>query len=452
MRVFPERGSLGGAGAGWSCGMGVKMVSGRFGFTRAEGMEVALIRNGSYLKLASAMGVSSIGDGIRLVAAPLLASTMTSDPLLISLVVVANRLPWLLFGLAGGVVADRFKRKSLMVLVDLSRCVLVGALAGAVFFDLAGIWVLAVVSFCLGVGETVFSAANQGMIPEIVEDPDDLSAANGTFHAMQAASMNFIGPGLGGLLFSFARWLPFLIDAVSFLLASALVARIASGGQAPASGGAGMWQAVREGVAWCRGKPVVVALLSVMGVVNFAQSGVLAVMVIYVTNDLGASATAFGVVLSISGAGGVLGGALAPVADRKLGFSYVLPVGVALAGPLLLLMIASNNLVLLAGCLFFNSFFGIMVSVLVASLRQRIAPRELAGRVASVQAFMAMGIAMPGGALLGGVTAELLGVRLVFILSGALCLLLSLATARNLHPRALRRDIAELVAKASPTK
>ena len=65
---------------------------------------------------------------------------------------------------------------------------------------------------------------------------------------------------------------------------------------------------------------------------------------------------------------------------------------------------------------------------------------------------MAMGIAMPGGALLGGVTAELLGVRLVFILSGALCLLLSLATARNLHPRALRRDIAELVAKASPTK
>lgn len=451
-RVFPERWSLGGTGAVWSCGMGVKMVSGRCGFTRAEGMEVALIRNGSYLKLASAMGVSSVGDGIRLVAAPLLASTMTPDPLLISLVVVANRLPWLLFGLAGGVVADRFKRKSLMVLVDLSRCVLVGALAGAVFFDLAGIWVLAVVSFCLGVGETVFSAANQGMIPEIVEDPDDLSAANGTFYAMQAASMNFIGPGLGGLLFGFARWLPFLIDAVSFLLASALVARIAGGGQAPGSGEVGMWQAVREGVAWCRGKPVVVALLSVMGVVNFAQSGVLAVMVIYVTNDLGASATAFGVVLSISGAGGVLGGALASVADRKLGFSYVLPVGVALAGPLLLLMIASSNLVLLAGCLFFNSFFGIMVSVLVASLRQKIAPRELAGRVASVQAFIAMGIAMPGGALLGGVTAELLGVRSVFILSGALCLLLSLATARNLHPRALKRDIAELMAKASPTK
>ena len=105
---------------------------------------MALIRNGSYLKLASAMGVSSVGDGIRFVAAPLLASTVTPDPLLISLVVVANRLPWLLFGLAGGVVADRFKRKSLMVLVDLLRCVLVGALAGVVFFDLAGIWVHAV--------------------------------------------------------------------------------------------------------------------------------------------------------------------------------------------------------------------------------------------------------------------------------------------------------------------
>jgi len=166
-------------------------------------------------------------------------------------------------------------------------------------------------------------------------------------------------------------------------------------------------------------------------------------MVISVTDDLGASAAAFGVVLSISGAGGVLGGALAPVADRKLGFSYVLPVGVALAGPLLLLMIASNNLVLLAGCLFFNSFFGIMVSVLVASLRQKIAPRELAGRVASVQAFIAMGIAMPGGALLGGVTAELLGVRSVFILSGALCLLLVGPTPDGSESQATLTQIVE---------
>ena len=124
----------------------------------------------------------------------------------------------------------------------------------------------------------------------------------------------------------------------------------------------------------------------------------------------------------------------------------------ARAGPLLLRMFAADSVVRLAGCVFFESFVGVMVSVLVAALRQKIAPRELAGRVAGVQAFMAMGIAMPGGALLGGVTAELLGVRSVFILSGALCLLLSLATARNLHPCALRRSIAELMATASPTK
>lgn len=394
------------------------------------------------------MCLSSTGDGIRLVAAPLLAVLLTSDPFLISLVVVANRLPWLLFGLAGGAIADRYRRKSLMVMVDLARCLLVAALAGAVFFGLAGIALLAVVSFCLGVGEAVFSAATQGMIPEVVRDPDELSAANGTLFVTQSASSNFLGPSIGGALFSLAHWLPFLTDAVSFLLASALVARIETGDRFAPNPEVGMWRAVREGVAWCKDKPVVVALLSVMGVVNFAQSGVLAIMVIYVTKDLGASSAAFGVVMSVSGAGGIAGGALAPVADRTFGFGYVLPVGVALAGPLLLLMIASNSVILLAVCLFFNSFLGIMVSVLVATLRQKITPRRLAGRVASVQAFIAMGLAMPGGALLAGGVAALLGPRVVFVFSGALCILLYIAMAGILRPRVLRRHIEELVAQA----
>lgn len=155
---------------------------------------------------------------------------------------------------------------------------------------------------------------------------------------------------------------------------------------------------------------MVVALLSAMDVVNFAQSRVLTVMIIYITNDLGASTTASGVALSTSDAEGVFGGTLAPVANRKLGLSYVLSTGATLVRPLPFLMIASSNPVLPTGCLFFNSFFDIMVSILVASLWQRIVPHELADRVTNVQAFMAMGIAMPDGALLGGVTAKLLGV------------------------------------------
>lgn len=155
----------------------------------------------------------------------------------------------------------------------------------------------------VGVGETVFSAANQGMIPKIVRDPDELSTANGAFFVIQSASANFIGPSVGGALFSIAQWLPFLVDAVSFLMASFLVARIDANDQVAYGSERGLWRAIREGISWCRNQPVMLALLSVMGVVNFAQSGVLAIMVMYVTSDLGASSAVFGVIMGISGAG-----------------------------------------------------------------------------------------------------------------------------------------------------
>lgn len=195
---------------------------------------------------------------------------------------------------------------------------------------------------------------------------------------------------------------------------------------------------MRGDVAWCWSESMVVVLLSVMGVADFAQNGILVAMAVYVTGGLSVPTMAFSTVLNIPGAGDMLGGALIPVADRKLGFSYVLPVGMALAGPLLPLMIASSNLALFADCLFFNPFFDIMVSVLVASLRQKIAPRELTDRVTNVRVSVVMEVAMPGSALLGGAAARLLGVRLVFIPSEALCLLSFPAVARNLHPRALR--------------
>lgn len=120
----------------------------------------------------------------------------------------------------------------------------------------------------------------------------------------------------------------------------------------------------------------------------------------------------------------------------------------AFAGPLLFLMIATYNVFILGVCLFFNSLLGIMFSVLVATLRQTITPSHLAGRVASVQAFIAMGLAMPGGALFGGAVAALCGVRAVFVFSGVLCVLLYIGTAWILRPRVLRRHVEQLAAKS----
>ena len=403
---------------------------------------MALSSNGNFVKLATALGVSSVGDGVRIVALPLLGAAFTDNPFSISLLVVANRLPWILFTLTSGFIADRYSRKHLMVGVDVVRGVLVAGFAVAIVFHLNSILVIGLVAFCLGVGETVFSTANQGMLPDVV-GKQDLGTANGTLFTLQSVASNFLGPSLGGVLFSVARWVPFLIDAVSFFTAATLVSRIRSSGGTSASPGR-MMDAIREGLAWCWTRHVIVALLSVMAVMNFAQSAIGSVLVLYVTDDLGLDSSVYGMIIAVAGVGAVLGGVMGPVVERRFGFEAVFRLAVVAAIPILTVMAVVRSPWVLACALFLNSFVGLLVSVMVATIRQRVVPSALAGRVASVQAFAAMGLALPLGALAGGLVASAFGLRSVFIFSLIVCCLLSVLTVHVLSPKRLATDLALL--------
>ena len=403
---------------------------------------MALRTNRNFMKLATALGVSSVGDDVRIVALPLLGAAFTDNPLYISLLVVANRLPWILFTLTSGFLADRFSRKHLMVGVDVVRGVLVAGFAVCVYFRLSSILILYVVAFCLGIGETIFSAANQGMLPDVV-DKQDLGGANGTVFTIQSVVSNFLGPALGGFLFSLARWVPFLIDAISFFAAATLVSRIRGTGGTGGSPNR-MMEAIKQGLAWCWTRRVIVALLSVMAVMNLAQSAILSVLVLYVTDDLGLDSTWYGMIIAVAGVGAVLGGVMGPVVERTLGFERVFRLAVALAIPILAVMAVVRSPWALAGALFLNSFIGLLVSVMVATIRQRVVPSALAGRVASVQSFAAMGLALPLGALLGGLIGSAFGLRSVFIFALIICCLLTVLTARVLSPKRLAIDLALL--------
>jgi MFS family permease len=405
------------------------------------------MKNTDYVKLAAALGISSTGDGVRIVAMPLLAATLTQDPLQITMMVVVNRLPWVLFALSGGFLADRYSRRALMVGIDVMRGLLILAFSAGVLMGAAGIVLMAIVSFCLGIGETIFSAANQGMIPDVVEEAD-LGKANGFIYTLQSVAANFVGPALGGVLFSVGRWAPFALDAASFFGASALMSHVSTDGTPQSRLMDGMMKSIRIGLSWCLRRPVVIALLSVMAVMNFAQSAMQATLVLYVTQDLGLSAWWYGIVMSISGIGAVLGGLIAPMVDRRFGFDRVMRVAVAMAIPILVLILAIPSVWVLMAALFMNSLIGLLVSVMVATIRQKIAPRALAGRIASVQTFAAMGVALPFGALSGGVVASLFGVRAVFVFSVIVCCALSASTIRVLAPGRLRERIDSLVAAA----
>ena len=116
-----------------------------------------------FTKLWSASAVSNLGDGVDAVALPLLAETLTRDPLLFAGVAVALRLPWLLFSLPAGAIVDRVDRRRLMAAVNAARAVLLAVFGVAVLLDAASIWLLYGVGFLLGVAETLFDNAAQSI-------------------------------------------------------------------------------------------------------------------------------------------------------------------------------------------------------------------------------------------------------------------------------------------------
>src|SRR6266498_4796019 len=180
-----------------------------------------------YHKLWLAAAISTLGDGVCLTALPLLAATLSRDPLRVSLVAFASWLPWLLFGLLSGALVDRWDRRRMMWTVDACRFVVVGALGVAVLAGWASIPLLVAIGFLLGSGQTLFDNAAQSLIPTLVSrDTQRLERANSQLYGAQTVGQNFAGPPAGGALFALAASVPFLADAVSFAASSTLIATI----------------------------------------------------------------------------------------------------------------------------------------------------------------------------------------------------------------------------------
>ena len=133
-----------------------------------------------------AAGVSTLGDGVREVALPLLAVTVTRDPALVAAVSVAGRLPWLLLSLVSGALVDRLDRRRVMGTVDVVRAGIVLSLALAVAVGLTSVALLCIIAFALGTGETLFDNAAQAIMPSVVRR-DQLESANSHLYAAQVA-------------------------------------------------------------------------------------------------------------------------------------------------------------------------------------------------------------------------------------------------------------------------
>jgi MFS family permease len=380
-----------------------------------------------FAKLWLAQGVSNLGDGVYLTALPLLAATLTRDPFLVSAVMFAEWLPWLLFGLLAGALLDRWERQRVMWRVDAARLVAVGGFAVAVLLGWASIPLLMLAGFLLGTGQTLVDTGSQALIPALVSrDPDRLERANGRLLGTQIVTQQLAGPPAGGLLFSLSAWIPFAVDAASFGASSALVAAIPSrratgnsGGKASAATGrrTSLLAEIAEGLRWLFAHRVLRAMAVLVAGVNVVSTAFDAIMVLFAQERLGLGSVGFGLLLTGSAVGGAAGSVLAPRLSRRLGPVRVMTGGFILMGVAAVGIGVTRNPWVAGGLLTLVGLFVVTFNVIMGSLRQQLIPDRLLGRVISAFRLFSYG-SVPLGALFGGVVAGRFGLPAPFFVAG----------------------------------
>ncbi len=376
-----------------------------------------------FARLVGSSALSNLADGVFQVALPLVTLTVTRDPAAFAVVTIALRLPWLLFALPAGALADRLDRRRTMVLVNVGRAVLLGVLAASLLAEVHGLWLLCALAFALGAGETLFDTSAQSIVPSLVPK-ERLTVANGRLYAVELTTNQFVGPPLGGVLVAAGAALAVGTSAAAYALAAALLLLVRGSFRTARTGPPTRLRAdIAEGVRYLASHRVLRALALCTGLGNLASTAMFAVLPLYVVDPgpMGLGEAAFGLLLVASAFGSLLATLVSERTVATLGRARTLLV--AAAAPLLLPVgpALSTHVAPLAAGLAVAGFWWMVWNVITVSLRQRIAPDHLLGRVNAGYRLVAWGT-MPIGAGLAGLIGSLVGVTTVFWVAAGLML------------------------------
>lgn len=366
--------------------------------------------------LFSASFLANLSDGIFSIALPLLAAGLTKEPGLVAGVAVASRLPWLVFALIAGALADRLDRRRTMVLVDAGRVILLGGLTIAVLAEVATIWLLYVVAFVLGCFETLFDTAASSMLPNIV-GRDKVVAANSRLNAVELTMNQFVGPPIGGFLAAIGIATAFGTAAAGYLGALLCLLTLTGSFRAPRDAPpASIRSEIREGLSYLAHHRLLRTFAFVVGPMNLGSMAIFGILVLYVVKPgpLGLDAVGFGLLTTSIAVGTVAGTLLATRIERWLGRANLFVACIASLLVMDLVWIVVPQPLLIGIILAVSGTIGGAFNVVFGSIRQRIVPNHLLGRVMASFRLISWG-SLPLGALLGGIVGQTFGLTAVFI-------------------------------------
>ncbi len=403
----------------------------------------------AFNKLWSASLMSNLADGLLRSAAPLLATRLTQDPLLISGLGALVMLPWLLFAIPVGGLVDRVDRRLALAFANAARFLITGTVALTISLGTLNIWGLYLAAFCLGICEVIYDTTGQSMIPQVL-GPKQLERGNARLQISEVVVGEFTGAPIGGLLYAVAIVLPFLFNSLGFLVAMVLVLLVPKSfaqtlkkpmdvASATEVERTGFWQDIRFGLNYLWQDKVLMRLVITTAAIGACFALATSTMVLFLLNELKVPSAFFGFVMLTMAIGSIIGGIYAPKASTRFGRGTVMAVAIVGMCAFNLAAGFAPNVFVLMVFFFFSGMLNSSWNLLLMSCYHGLIPNHLFGRIHGARRTLVWGM-MPIGSVIGGAIAGF-GLRLPFFIGGAISTVIAI-TAFGFVKR-LGNDAAE---------
>lgn len=383
-------------------------------------------------RLWSASIFSNLADGLAMTAFPLLAISLTKDPVLISITGALVMLPWLLFAVPIGAIVDSVNRKYIVAGANAMRSLIAAVLSITIIFEVINIYWLFVIIFVVGICEVFADTASQTVLPAVVEK-EKLEVANSRMEMTHTIIQGFVGAPIGGLIYVVAISAPFIANSVGFFFAAVISLTIPLHFvKAERESGKTGFPALREdmkiGISFLWGHKELRRLVLTTSAIGIGFSFATSTQILFAVDLMKLDPKFFGLVMSAMAGFSLIGAFFAPKSAKKYGRGRVLRFAMITSTAVTFATAFSPNLWFYLTFALIGAFSIVHWNIVLMATYQRLIPQEIYGRVHGARRTLVWG-SMPIASLLGGFVAKL-NLRLPFVIGGAVALLLALLSSR----------------------
>ncbi|MEO0048795.1 MAG: hypothetical protein RL556_127 [Actinomycetota bacterium] len=402
----------------------------------------------AFNRLYASATASHIADGVLSTAAPLLATTLTQDPILIAGIAALAMLPWLLFGIPLGALVDRVNRRLALAIASGVKFSAAAGISLAIATGHMNIWVLYVATFLIGTTEVVSDTAMQSMIPKLLKK-NQLETGNSRLSIAQTILGTFIGTPLGGLLYAVAIWVPFAFNAAGFLVSALLLLLIPikvkkdfnrasdTSHREPTH----FVEDIKVGILHLWNDKKLLRLVITTASIGFTFNVGTATMVLFILNVLHVPAAYFGLIFTLEGVSGLISSIQAASLSKRFGRGRVLAISITLCPLVIGLQGFATNIYFFVAMLVIFGYLISLWNILLMSTYHELIPNEMFGRVHGTRRTLVWGL-MPFGSMIGGWIATF-DLHAPFFVTGIFGTLIGLSAMRfisKLQPKKLAED------------